>query len=218
MPFKNDYIMRLIEQLGIALAQIILHKGREEYDEAEALISRTAQKLLGFDIGLLRQLSDEAIVQLLRRPNTADVGLYLVAAELLAEQGDIDERRGWADGGYDCHHKALSLFLEAHAGAPEGWSDEYAWKVSLLLGRLADYPLPPALNRKLFSYLELQGDYGQAENILFRLAEAGDPRASEAGAGFYDRLREKTDEELEQGGLPRDEMEEGAEEFAELVE
>jgi tetratricopeptide (TPR) repeat protein len=198
-------------------AEIIAFKRRGKYDEAEALISRTAQKLLGFDADLLRQLSDEGIVQLLRRPDPSDVELYLVAAELLAEQGEIDELRGDRDQGYDCYHKALSLYLETCLGAPEGWSASYADKVTFLLDRLRDYPLPPTVDRKLFRYLELQGDYGQAENVLFRLAEAGDPEASAAGDGFYERLREKTDEELEQGGLPRDEMEEGAAEFSELV-
>jgi hypothetical protein len=217
MPFKNDYIMRLIEQLGVALAQIAFHKGRDEYDEAEELVSRTAQKLLGFDIGLLRQLSDEGIVRLLRRPDAADVSGYLAAAELCREQGEIDERRGSADAGYDAYHKALSLFLEAHEGAPEGWTDDYADKVAFLLDRLREYPLPPTVNRKLFRYFERQGDYGQAENVLFRLAEAGDPEAGAAGAAFYARLRGKPDADLEQGGLPRAEMEEGAEAFAELV-
>lgn len=217
MPFKSDYIVRLIEQLGIALAQIAFHKGREDYDEAEALISRTAQKLLGFDMGLLRQLSDEGVIQMLRRLDAADVGGYLAAAELCREQGEIDERRGRADAGYDCCHKALSLYLEAYAGAPEAWTDEYAEKVVFLLDRLWEYPLRPTVDRRLFRYFELRGDYGQAENVLFRLAEAGDPEARAAGEAFYAQLREKSDVELEQGGLPRDEMEEGAEAFAELV-
>ena len=89
MPFRNDYIMRLIQQLGVALGQIIWRKGREEYDEAEAIISRTALNLLGIDMTLLRRLSDEGIISLLRRPDTADVGAFIAAAELLAEQGDI---------------------------------------------------------------------------------------------------------------------------------
>ena len=130
MAFKNDYIMRLIEQLGVALAQIIMRKGRQEYDEAEAIISRTAQRLLGFDLALLRRLSDEGIIGLLKRPDASDVGAYLAAAELLREQGEIDERRGGTDQGYDCYHKALSLYLEVCLGAPGLCSDEFAAKIA----------------------------------------------------------------------------------------
>lgn len=218
MPFKNDYIIRMIEQLGLAWAEIVSFKRRGKYGEAEALISRTARKLLGFDTGLLRGLSDEGIIQLLKRPDASDVGPYLAAAQLLAEQGEIDELRGATDLGYDCYHKALSLYLETCLGAPDVWAGSYADRVIFLLGRLREYPLPPTIDRKLFRYLELQGDYAQAENIVFRLAEHGDPEAGAAGEAFYARLREKSDKELEQGGLPRDEMEDGAEAFAELLE
>jgi hypothetical protein len=208
--------MRLIQQLGIALGQIIFRKGREEYDEAEAIISRTALSLLGVDMTLLRRLSDEGIISLLRRPDTADVGPFIAAAELLAEQGDIDEARGLPDAGYDCRQKALSLFLEACLAAPEVCDDEYAEKIDALTGQLGDYPLPPTIRRKLFAYYEQAGDYARAENVIHHMLEDGDPVAWAQGVAFYERLREKDDAELEEGGLPREEVEEGLSAFEEL--
>jgi tetratricopeptide (TPR) repeat protein len=216
MPFRNDYIMRIIQQLGVALAQIIYRKGREEYDEAEAIISRSAQSLLGFDITLLRRLSDEGIAGLLRRPDPSDVGAFLVAAELLLQQGDVDAARGREDDGFDCYHKALSLFLEACLGNPDVCDDEYAAKIDLLTERVAAYPLPPTIRRKLFAYYEQSGDYAEAENVIHHMLEDGDPVAWERGVAFYERLRGKSDAELARGGLPRDEMEEGLDAFGEL--
>lgn len=216
MPFRNDYIMRLIQQLGVALGQIIWRKGREEYDEAEAIISRTALNLLGIDMTLLRRLSDEGIISLLRRPDTADVGAFIAAAELLAQQGDIDAARGLPDAGYDCRHKALSLFLEACLAAPETCDDEYAAKIDALAAQISDYPFPPLTRRKLFDYYEQSGDYARAENVIHHMLEDGDPEAWERGLAFYERLRGRTDAELARGGLPRDEMEEGLDAFREL--
>ncbi len=216
MPFRNDYIMRLIQQLGVALGQIIWRKGREEYDEAEAIISRTALSLLGVDMTLLRRLSDEGIISLLRRPDTADVGPFIAAAELLAQQGDIDEARGLPDAGYDCRQKALSLFLEACLAAPEVCDDEYAAKINALAAQLNDYPLPPTIRRKLFACYEQSGDYARAENVIHHMQEDGDPVAWERGLAFYERLRGKSDAALAEGGLPRDEMEEGLEAFRDL--
>jgi hypothetical protein len=215
MPFRNDYIMRLIQQLGVALGQIIFRKGREEYDEAEAIISRTAQNLLGLDITLLRRLSDEGIAGLLSRPDPSDVGALIVAAELLREQGEIDAARGRPDAGYDCDHKALSLFLDACLANPD-ISADYAAKIDRLTARVAAYPLPPTVQRKLFAYYEQSGDYGRAENIIHHLLEDGDPQAWERGAAFYARLTAKSDAELDAGGLPREELEEGLEAFREL--
>jgi hypothetical protein len=216
MPFRNDYIMRLIQQLGAALGQIIWRKGREEYDEAEAIISRTALSLLGVDMTLLRRLSDEGIISLLRRPDTADIGPFLVAAELLAQQGDVDEARGLEDAGYDCRQKALSLYLEACLAAPEVRDDEYAGKIDALTAALSEYPLPPTIRRKLFAHYEQAGDYARAENVIHHMLEDGDPVAWERGVAFYERLRGKSEGELAGGGLPREEMEEGWVAFAEL--
>lgn len=216
MPFRNDYIVRLIQQLGVALGQIIFRKGREEYDEAEAIIARTAQSLLGFDMALLRRLSDEGIISLLRRPDTADVGAFIAAAELLAQQGDIDEALGRPDGGYDCRHKALSLFLEACLGNPDACGDEYAGKIDALTDRVSASPLPPTIRRKLFAYCEQAGDYAGAENVIHHMLEDRDPQAWERGVAFYERLRGKSDAELEAGGLPREEVEDGLTAFEEL--
>ena len=60
----------------------------------------------------LRSLSDEAIISLLKRPDaSADVASYWVAAELLREQGEIDEiRRGAGRGGYDCRLKSAERY------------------------------------------------------------------------------------------------------------
>lgn len=216
MPFRNDYIMRLIQQLGVALGQIVWRKGRAEYDEAEAIISRTALSLLGVDMTLLRRLSDEGIISLLRRPDTADVGPFIAAAELLAQQGDVDEARGLPDAGYDCRQKALSLFLEARLAAPEVCGDEYRGKIDALTEQLGEYPLPPTIRRKLFAYYEETGEYGRAENVIHHMLEDGDPVAWERGSAFYARLAARSDAELEAGGLPREELEEGWVAFGEL--
>ncbi len=218
MPFKNDYIMRLIEQLGLAWAEIVSFKRRGKYDEAEALVSRTAQKLLGLDMTLLRSLTDEGIAGLLRRPDPSEVGQLFAAAELLREQGDIDERREGADFAYDCYHKALYLYLECYLNAPEAWTDDLTAKVAFLLDRLRPYALSTAIERGLFIYHDAQGDYAEAESIIHRLTEAGEPGAWEDGLTFYDRLRAKSDAELTAGGLPRDEVEDGLAAFKELAE
>jgi hypothetical protein len=216
--YKRDYIMRMIEQLGVVYQAILGLKSKGDYDEAERAISRAGQQLLGFDMDLLRSLSDEAIISLLKRPDASDVGVYIVAAELLREQGEIDEFRRGVDAAYDCRHKSLALYLEACANAPEWCSEEVITKVRALAGTLAGYHLPPSVQRNLFYYYELIGDYAEAENVLFELAEGGAAGAPALGSGFYDRLRVKDDEELARGGLPRDEVEDGYEAFLELTQ
>ncbi len=215
--FKQDYIMRLIEQLAQAFHQIIGLKARGRFDEAEAIISRTGQLLLGCDMALLRGLSDEGIIALLKRTDAADIGAYIVAAELLREQGDMDGSRSGPDASYPCYLKSLSLYLESFTIVPEACSAEYAEKIAFLTDQLAPYVLPAHIQRKLLVYFELRGDFAQAENVLFQWAEADDPAVREHGHAFYARLRARTDDDLVRGGLPRAEMEEGFLEFTTLT-
>lgn len=58
--------------------------------------------------------------------------------------------------------------------------------------------------------LEARGRYDAAEDELFALVDAGFPDAVALGLGFYDRMRALPDDVLEAGGLPRDEVEQGA--------
>jgi hypothetical protein len=215
--FKRDYIMRMIEQLGVAYQAILGLKTAKRYDDAERLISKTSQQLLGFDMDLLRSLSDEAIISLLKRPDSADVTAYVVAAELLREQGEIDVIRRGPDAGYDCFVKAASLYLEAYLSAPQSCPEDAHAKIAFLTSKLSGFLVPEPTRRKLFMYYEIRGDYAQAENVIFHLAEGAAEDAPAMGKAFYARLQAKSDEELERGGLPREEMEEGFEAFRELT-
>jgi hypothetical protein len=51
----------------------------------------------------------------------------------------------------------------------------------------------------------------KAEDVLFDCLDKDD--AAAPGLAFYERLRTKSDEELERGGLPRTEVEEGRQEL-----
>jgi len=215
--FRRDYLMRIIEQLIQALHQISGLKTERRFDEAEVVISRTGRLLLGCDMTLLRGLSEESIIALLKRPDPSDIGAYIVAAELLREQGEIAGLRDGPDASYHCYLTSLSLYLESFTIVPEACSEEYAAKIAFLTDQLAPYVLPAHIERKRMAYFEQRGDFAQAENALFRWAEAGDPAALEHGTAFYARLRGRPDAELAQGGLPRAEMEEGFREFEALL-
>jgi tetratricopeptide (TPR) repeat protein len=67
----------------------------------------------------------------------------------------------------------------------------------------------------LVSHAEITGRFGHGEDALFRVLDiAGDdPDVVERGKAFYDAVLLRTDEELKQGGLPREEAEESRREL-----
>jgi len=57
------------------------------------------------------------------------------------------------------------------------------------------------------------GKYARSEDRLFELAKRRPEEGLQVGIPFYERLLKKTDQELERGNLPRNEVKEGLEEL-----
>jgi len=207
--YQRDYIMRMIEQLGVFLTRILKLKEAEKFDAARMEIDRAGKTLLGLDMSLIRALSDEKIISLLQPTGSLDSGKCLLIAELLREEGDICERQGKEEERYTCYSKSLSLYLEALAVNADFRNQEYLTKINALIQRLQQFTLLSHIDEKLFHYFEMTGEYAKAENHLFLLLETDHPEILEEGIRFYERLLAKSDRELEQGNLPREEVEEG---------
>ena len=107
----------------------------------------------------------------------------------------------------------MGLYLEALLHGETFISGELLSKVDGLIDDCDAQQKPAALWVRLVGYYEAKGRFGAAEDVLFDWRDSGEPGAGEAGESFYERLRSKTDAELEQGGLPRAEVEEGRREL-----
>src|SRR5213076_534213 len=82
-------------------------------------------------------------------------------------------------------------------------------RIDELVQRLGDRPLPAPVLRRLFRYLEDRGLYATAEDALYEWLDLNDTDALKEAVMFYERLSQKSDEELVRGNLPRSEVEEG---------
>jgi hypothetical protein len=69
--------------------------------------------------------------------------------------------------------------------------------------------MPAHIKFKLFQYYELVGVYGKAEDILYELIEMKYSDILAEAKSFYLRLLDKSDQELIDGHLPREEVQEG---------
>ena len=72
----------------------------------------------------------------------------------------------------------------------------------------------------LISYYEKLGRYADAEDCLWKALDVAgnEPRILARGVGFYETCRKQADKRLEEGNLPRDEVQEGYDELMEQVE
>lgn len=210
--FQRDYILRLVEQLAKTIGAVFTLKKAKRFDEAELAIAEAAKNLVGIDVTTLLALPVEQIVTLFSPSGSLDAGKCLVVAELLYEHGDLKHLRGDEETAYHTRIRALSLLLEV--SGRESFEripdpEHYLGRIATLREAFSAYAPVPAVQKKLIFHFERTGNYADAEDLLFELVDAGQDDVIADGIELYQRLLMKSDDELERGKLPREEVEDG---------
>ena len=205
MPIKDDFLTRMTERLEQTLVEVDTLTEQGHVDEALAHINTAYRESTGSDAQMVHRLSTDDLLNLLSTTGVLEVEKCLFMAELLFAEANVKVSQGMNVGAQD-YFKTLELYL--HALITEaGLIPHYQDKVTQLVDLLGE--LPYATERRLFAYDALKGDFAGAEDRLFELLEQDvNDDLLEEGLGFYTQLLTLSDEELEAGNLPRDEVEE----------
>ena len=153
---QKDYILRVAEDVGRALAQILYHKEIQDYQGAFSLIDELCKQTVGMDSGLLHAISDETLLAMLTLYGVLNVEKALLIATLLKTEGDIHEDQGNPEAAYESYLKSLNLFLEILLCDDDLHDLRVSPEVEVLLGKLEAYDLPLHTKRLLFQYLLFQ--------------------------------------------------------------
>ena len=143
---QKDYILRVAEDVGRALAQVIYHKEIHDYQEALSLIDESFKQTVGADSGFIHAISEETLLAMITSLDVLNLDKALMVATLLKAEGDIYEGQGNADEAYDSYLKSLNLFLEILLSDDHLHDLRCSGEVEDLLGKLEAYDLP--LNTK----------------------------------------------------------------------
>lgn len=202
----RDYLLRMIHQLANVLAAVLRLTKVKQYDAAAEEVQATAKQLLGMDLRMLTTLSDAEFIRLLSVGERFDVEKCVVIAGLLKILGDVRHEQAEEEEARRVRLTAVSMFLELSRREAGALPREYHEEVEKLIETLLPFGIPIEFNKKLFGYYESVGRFDKAENILFDIVEE-EVSFIEDGMKFYDRLRTKSNEELERGNLLRNEIE-----------
>jgi hypothetical protein len=195
------------------LARVVSLKRRQEYEQALREIDAALRELGAASAGTSSEVSLDEWIALCRKHEQAASGLLVAVADLLKEQGDVFALQSKPVESHQARTLALGLLLEALIGGETFVSAELLAKVDELLDVTSDSSLPPEVLRRLVNYFEARGQFAKAEDLLFVWLESGDTNARAQGRAFYERLLAVDDAELERGGLPRAEVEQGKREW-----
>jgi len=199
----------MIEQLAGVLARVVFHRNLKQYPQAFIEIDKAMKQFTGLDSKLIDSLSDEGIYAFLQFDSIIDTEKSIVIAELLKEKAEVTELKNGFEVSITYYVKALRFYIEALLANEDFRLKQYIQKVDFIIHKLKQNEIPNHLRYKLFQYYELFGRFAKAEDILFDLVDIGYPDIYSEGKAFFERLLEKTDYELEEGNLPREELKEG---------
>ncbi len=220
MPIRDDFILRMLDQVGDAIARVLTGRSPGAEQMAEQELASAYQELTGTGRALVARLSSEQLLAILGAPTRFNRERGYVLARLLEADAVLTETGAEPDanGGDDevaasvvasARLKALDLYLEAtRAGLDEEDLDE---RIAGLRDALAELQLPEASHWRIFEYVVGEGRYAAAEDLLFEgLGRFGGGRAvAERGRAFYRALDALPDADLDAGALPRPEVVEG---------
>lgn len=207
---RQDYILRMIEQLRRVLASIAALKEQRRWQEITGTLDEQFRLLIGASTAEALRLSDtELMARLLQGESTQfvrDKTRFLIA--LFKEAGDAAAAQDQKEESRTFYLKGLELLLsmDSDEDAPD-----LVPGLEVFLAALAHAHLPPRTQAMLMRCYEQRGAFGKAEDALFHLLETEPDNAAvlDFGIGFYERLRSQTDVALASGNLPRQEMEAG---------
>ena len=203
--YQRDYLMRQIEQAAQALARILQAAKGGRRDEALGMFEEAYKPLVGVSGRVVAALDEQQLLTLMTSGSAPDTRRIGVAVELLIAEADLQAEEGQQRQAAANYRRALGLvaYLASHLGRlPDG---NLARKLADRAGTLA---LTPGQRLHLARLHEALGQYGDAEDIVFEILD-DDPDSTEAvdhGIAFYQRLLALSDDELEAGNLPRDEV------------
>ncbi len=208
---QRDYILRIAEEFGRAIAQVVYQKQIKDYAAGRNFIDEQCKQVLGVGMGFVHSMPEETLLSMLTSFGTLNTEKCWLIATMLKAEGDLYEGEGNSTEGYYSYLKSLDLVLEVLLLDTTASGIDFVPELEGLLYKLGDYELPARTRLLLFQYFDQTGKYARAEDVLFEMLETGNPDADilARGIAFYQRLKRKSDAELKAGNFSREEAEEG---------
>ncbi len=208
---RNDYILDLIEQISMVIADIIGLKKSKKFEEVQKLVDVNLKKFLGLNENTIHKLSYKDLMNIISVNSEYDVSKCIILAELLDQEGDVYGAQGESAKSYDMYIKSMNIFIELLLLEKGKLLQQYISRVDEIEEKVRKYEIPYESKSLLFKFYETVGRFGKAEDMLFDMLDWGVLKKDtyEAGISFYENLAKKTDTELIKGDFSLHEVEEG---------
>jgi hypothetical protein len=197
----------MIEQFMVFISRVVFKRNAGLYEEAQVELDGIIKDLLDIDPDSVFRADRNKLLALLESEDDED-RLFILGRAL--------EEKARIGAGLDMPPVATGALLEyavLFLAKSEGAGRQAGKRKREIEGLAAEIANAGNLEaaEHVITYYEDIGRFDKAEDFLFELIPSSDEGAIGLGKAFYIRLRGLSDENLEKGGLPRVEVEEGFE-------
>src|SRR5262245_21587078 len=114
---RRDYILRMVQQVGEALARISALKQGEKWKQTEEAVDEEFNRLVGAGPQAVAQLSETELLAKLTQGEPTQIVRHkmLLLTTLLKEAGDAATAQGNIEQGHAYYLKGLHLLLDVMA-------------------------------------------------------------------------------------------------------
>lgn len=198
---KNDFNDNVVSEFLMIIPRL------EELDleSFNKDITELYKKYTGYNYLVMENLPYEEIVNLLKPSRVEDYTRLLIVATLIFLEGTKQED-------YFIIMKAYNIFNTSVEKGLDIKESKFRIVFLKILESLRDFELPSALHYQVFNHYKYAGEYAKGEDCLYELVEL-DSSYNNHLQEYYEFLLVLDDQELEDGGLNKDEVEESLREL-----
>lgn len=209
---KNDYLTTKMKELSEIITKVLKSNNLNELVESRQMVNEAFKKLLGLNSELASSLSYNDLMKLVGAYESAEAIKFVILAQLLKLDADMNKAEGEAIRSFNIYIKSLNVYINAVL-LDTDCLEEGQEIIDKIICEIEEYELPKDSRVLLVKYFEIINKFDKAEDMLFELLEDTDNEEDiiEVGVNFYEKLLEKSEEELENGNLPLEEVQDGFE-------
>jgi hypothetical protein len=209
---KNDYLTTKMKELTLIITRVLKSNDSKQLEESRQMVNEAFKKLLGLNSELAGSLSYNDLMKLVGAYESAEAMKFVILAQLLKLDGDMYKAEGENIRSFNIYIKSLIIYIKS-ALLDSDCLEQGEEIINEIINEIGEYELPNDSRVLIFKYFELVNKFDKAEDMLFDLLEDTDNEEDivQEGVYFYERLLEKTEEALEDGNLPLEEVQDGIE-------
>lgn len=207
---KSDYTTKMIEQFKKAMEKINSLKENKDWNSVLEVIDYSFKDIFRLGSSFFNSLSYENVLDMVTMNGNIEQDRCIIVAKFLEEEAEAYNYLNDAEESNQLLQKSLRLFLKAYSEEKKADLEIYFADIKKIYEEI-DYPeIDDESKMQLIVYFEAEGIYTKCEDLFYEiLEENNDEVYVDKAIKFYNNLLEKSDAELENADLPRDEVIDG---------